>query len=399
MADTAVTPRTGTPRVPGADATLDSISSVRLGFLLQELYDKLSLLEAIAPTERRVGEMERGGDEVAGMLADQRLLQTRYEHLVQSRSQIKAAGNKGKLKDVQAQIEETATQLRFATKKLVRQLQDSPHQSDDVAKTHRQVEQLCRFLETLQAEVSGQGAFHGLAEALERDAQRDEGTKSTQLLEKESGAKMAALHAELAELKESAKRNARSQTEMIEGLREELSESRAEALLSGKFDEAEQSATLEAENRVEIQKAHRENSEIEDLVARSERERQAHEAMADFLERKHRELQRLTEQWDTRYETDIENIELELENLRTQKADGIMKLTEARQAHAELKATVERDFRLHEAQEYARGRHAELLAAVKVITEQWILYKKRKMARRKLRTLRKEAAAAAKNRR
>lgn len=294
------------------------------------------------------------------------------------------------------QLEDTATQLRFATKKLVRQLQDSPHVSDDVAKTQGHVEELCRFLEKLMEELTEFGTYTQIPIALEQNSLTEDATRQTQLLEKQTSGRIAELRASIADMKEEAKRNERSQKAMIEKLREELSETRARQSLTAKFDEAEQSAALEAENRVALMKAHAENTAIDDLVHQAEKERLAHSAMAEFLERKHREMQRQTEQWDTRYEEDLENIELELENIRAEKADGIQKLTDARLEHAALKSQVEADTRMFEAQKHAQSRYEELLAATLIIQEQFRLWKKRKLARRKLTTLKREAAKAAK---
>jgi NADH dehydrogenase/NADH:ubiquinone oxidoreductase subunit G len=98
--------------------------------------EKLDLLSAMAPEIKSDTEElnQIVNDEITRIIEEQRKLQARYEQLIMKRSEIKNVSNKGKHKEIQSEIEEVATSLRYATKVLCRNLKDNPNAADNLLK-------------------------------------------------------------------------------------------------------------------------------------------------------------------------------------------------------------------------------------------------------------------------
>ena len=73
-------------------------------------------------------------DEISRIIEEQRRLQGRYEELIMQRSQMKNVTNKTKFKEIQTELEDVATQLRYATKVLCRNLKENPDVSENLEK-------------------------------------------------------------------------------------------------------------------------------------------------------------------------------------------------------------------------------------------------------------------------
>src|SRR5690348_4435091 len=107
---------------------LSPVEVQRIVSILSEAIEKLDVLDAMAPelTSSHKEELSQlVNDEISRIIEEQRVLQGRYEELIMQRSQMKNLSNKAKYKEIQAEIEEIATSLRYATKVLCRNLKEN----------------------------------------------------------------------------------------------------------------------------------------------------------------------------------------------------------------------------------------------------------------------------------
>jgi len=73
------------------------------------------------------------GDEISKTMSEQKLLEARYEELIEQRAAMKGISNKNKYKEVQEEIQEeiqdVSRALRESTNNLVRSLKENPNVS------------------------------------------------------------------------------------------------------------------------------------------------------------------------------------------------------------------------------------------------------------------------------
>ena len=105
-------------------AAFSVIESARISAVVEEALEKLSFLASITPDvmAHRDELSQIVGDEITRIIQEQRGLETRYEHLISQRTQLKALSNKNKFNENQEQVKEVARALRESTKELCRNL-------------------------------------------------------------------------------------------------------------------------------------------------------------------------------------------------------------------------------------------------------------------------------------
>jgi hypothetical protein len=118
--------------------SLNAIETQRIVAILYESLKKLDLLDYIS-TEHSTRKEELSdmvNDEISRIIEEQRRLQIKYEELIMQRSMLKNVSNKTKYKEIQTEIEETATALRYATKVLCRNLKENPDVAENISKVN-----------------------------------------------------------------------------------------------------------------------------------------------------------------------------------------------------------------------------------------------------------------------
>jgi hypothetical protein len=369
------------------------VEAVRFRAIIDEAIDKLEVLSVMAPeiTAHKDELSQMVNDEISRIIEEQRNLQNRYEELILQRSQLKNVSNKAKYKEIQNEIEQTATRLRFATKILCRNLKENPNVAENILKIQKEREELQKLLIQISTDLKD-GSMKTLTETLEKERRKNEEIKNTIASVKQTTVEIQKIEDEIAEQIEERRRDEVSQNQAIDKLREDLQELRAKTVLEAKYNKKEAKAHLETTRRVHQQMDRDKEIEIAKVSKTSEVEKQVHDEAAAFLERKHEELQRLTEFWDSKHETDIEEQDRLLEGLKSKRANDLVRLTELRAKYKEVQEMVHKEKRLIEARSDAREMQRERNEAAIKIQTTWRAYSKRKAAKEKLRKLKKAAA-------
>jgi hypothetical protein len=121
----------------GKRMQLAPVEGQRIVAILSEALEKLNVLEAMAPEitgSSKDQSSQLVNDEISRIIEEQHILQARYEELIAHRSQLRNVSNKAKYKEIQTEIEEIATSLRYATKVLCRNLKENPNAVDNIRK-------------------------------------------------------------------------------------------------------------------------------------------------------------------------------------------------------------------------------------------------------------------------
>jgi hypothetical protein len=115
---------------------LSYVESQRACIILDDTVDKLEILGVMAPESTEIKDelSQLVSDEISRIIEEQRRLQARYEELIMQRSQLKNVTNKSKYKEIQTELEEVATALRYATKVLCRNLKENPNVAENLEK-------------------------------------------------------------------------------------------------------------------------------------------------------------------------------------------------------------------------------------------------------------------------
>ncbi|PRP79820.1 hypothetical protein PROFUN_12492 [Planoprotostelium fungivorum] len=352
---------------------LNPVESIRFSSIIQEGIDRLDVLSVMAPEVSQEDEIAAMvNDEISRIIEEQRSLQARYEELILQRTQLKNLSNKTRYKEIQTEIEQIATKLRFATKILCRNLKEDPNIAANIIKIQHERDDLKSLLGVLIADLK-EGTFRTLMEILEKEKRKNEELKNSVAAVKQAGIDIKKIQEELQDQSEERKRDEASQSLVIDKLREDLQELRARTVLEGKYEKKEAKGNLDSTRRVFNQTEKGNDEQIGKLRRNLSVEAQKQE-----------ELQLQTEYWDQKHETDIEEMDRQLEEMKSKKAHAQNKL-------ADLKA------RLIEAREYHKDVQKKRTIAAGLIQHTWRQYRKRKIAKEKLRKLKKAAVKPKKN--
>lgn len=116
--------------------SLNPTEAHRVAAILTESIKKLDIINSLNIEEHPHKEelSDLVNDEISRIIEEQRRLQIKYQELIMQRSNLKNVTNKAKYKEIQSEIEETATSLRYATKVLCRNLKENPDVAENVSK-------------------------------------------------------------------------------------------------------------------------------------------------------------------------------------------------------------------------------------------------------------------------
>jgi hypothetical protein len=151
---------------------------------------------------------------------------------------------------------------------------------------------------------------------------------------------------------------------------------------------------LEAAKRVFSQDENEKSEQISTLTKRLDVENKVHEETTKFLERKYDELQQTTDYWDNKSERDIDEKNRQLEILKSKKLTHLAKLNELKQKYKEVHEMVMREKRLAEARAYAKDVQANKMQAATAIQTAFRKYHRRKLAKEKLKKLKRASFKA-----
>lgn len=293
-----------------------SVESVRVGAIIEEALEKLSFLASITPdiVAHRDELSQTVGDEITRILAQQRTLESRYEELVGQRLALKAMSNK-RYKENQDEVRTVARALRESTNELCRNLKGNPNIAENLSKVQVERSGLHALLARTLRELHD-GSFASLTSAVEEEAARTSDIAEIMEREKEAAFAVGQLKADLAAERRGHDEDVEKRDEEIARLKEQLSEAKASTSVEVRYLAQTVRASCQTLRRLSSAETANLEEEIATLRKELEIEERAHRESGDFLRRKQSALQQDVEAWMGRYETELEELDRELEGLK-----------------------------------------------------------------------------------
>jgi len=293
-----------------------SVESVRVGAIIEEALEKLSFLASITPdiVAHRDELSQTVGDEITRILAQQRTLESRYEELVGQRLALKAMSNK-RYKENQDEVRTVARALRESTNELCRNLKGNPNIAENLSKVQVERSGLHALLARTLRELHD-GSFASLTSAVEEEAARTRNIAEIMEREKEAAFAVGQLKADLAAERRGHDEDVEKRDEEIARLKEQLSEAKASTSVEVRYLAQTVRASCQTLRRLSSAETANLEEEIATLRKELEIEERAHRESEDFLRRKQSALQQDVEAWMGRYETELEELDRELEGLK-----------------------------------------------------------------------------------
>ncbi|GMH91366.1 hypothetical protein TrVE_jg9265 [Triparma verrucosa] len=329
-----------------ATSNLSSTHSVRTIAVLDECIEKLQFLGAIAPDvlSHRDELTAFVGGEISRIISTQRELENRYEKLITERGALKGLSNKTKYIAVQSEIQDVSHALRESTKSLCRNLKDNPNIAGNLVKIHRERTELIDILTSSIAELQESGNFDTLVSRVTSDKRSQEDQKEILRKERETAASVAQLDADLEAERSDHASIVSEQREEMAMLKEKLLSVRTEASVDVRFQRAEANANtgniLRSFRQVEAEM----EAKIRELKEKLEVESTVNAESEKFLRKKQENLKAKLEEWNLKYDDDLEELTVKFNQLVKKREDNLeilVKLKKRRdQEIAEEKAKI-----------------------------------------------------------
>lgn len=344
-------------------AALGPIEAQRVMAILEETNEKLAFLSSITPDvlAHREELSHLAGEEISRTIAEQRVLEERFEELIATRAQLKGLSNKTRYRETQAEITNLNHALRESTKNLCRSLKDNPNVGENLLKIADERERLQDLVATTISELQ-EGRFDSLVEEVQREKDSRSRLADVVVREKESSSKVE----ELADALEAEKRAHTLETEekreSIRVIKEELQKLKMETSTRRKCAAMEADAGTAAKDR---SFRHTESSlreAITELQHKMDMSAMVHDETLSFLKKQQDDLNEKSAYWAEKLASDTEAKSLELKHLTAQRDADLEKLNE-------LQARFDRDLAEQAAKEAEEARKAEL-ARLKAIDDE-----------------------------
>lgn len=363
---------------------LGNVEAERIIAILEDTTEKLTFLDSITPDilQHRDELSKFIGDEIARTLQEQKNLERRYEELIDQRAAMKGMVNKNKYKEVQEEIQEVSRALKESTNNLVRSLKENPNISGNLIKVQRDRTELNDVLMRCNQELRDRGRYQTITHKVdEENANR---IRFQQLKTRERGLRDAVAKLQEAhnEEKKAYDFTTAEQKMAILQLKEKLLVVKGSTSTDARFRRKESMASVSAiwrehkhkERQLEIrQKALEDKLQTESVVNGETKE---------FLLKRQQKLSETLASWETKYETEIGDIDSEI-SVVTGKRNALLEklsaLQERRARDEEIAAAQREKDRLEEeAKAAAKARAKAENKASRKIQREMRAYVKRK---------------------
>lgn len=349
--------------------------------IFEDALEQLSVLGDITPEVMKTDNKQLG-EKITKILAEQRALQERYQELLVERDQSRGLANKTKFKETQSSLTDITNQLNLLTQNLGRLLKTHPSVAQNLLKIQQERSALQALLARTIRELRD-CKFDSLIHAVEDEYKKKNILQNTINRENDALDTLKELQKELANEKKLLQDETNDRNQVIQQLKDTIQEINSLTVSEQKYIKKEVKAR---ENSVKLSCTHREGQlqqEKSRLLEKIEQERLAHEKTMDFLQTQRVEMEKSIQEWMIHYETDTEAKALELEQLKTRRAQDLDKFEELVLTFETLEKIVEDDrkLRTQEAEDHKLSlKKLEAAATIQVWFRKYYTIRKAMMA-------------------
>ncbi|KAG5457473.1 MAG: hypothetical protein BJ554DRAFT_2500 [Olpidium bornovanus] len=294
------------------------------------------------PTRRTWRHHARGRRPRRREAGDQKVLESKYQRLVQEQNTLKALPNKTKYKESQLAIMDVTNELQQNTYVLARNLKSHPSVAQNLLKIQTERSTLQALISKTIRELK-EYRFDSLSATVEEEYRKKNILKNTIQQEKAAMEMLKGLQRELGNEKVVLEEEKNERALVIQQLKDTIQEINALTTSEQKYIKKETKAH-EASVRQQCQmKEQALQEEKANLQKQIEQELKAHDKIVEFLNHQRSQLEQQIQQWMVKYEEDTEAKAKELEDLKQRRAQDLDKYEELVVKYEELERIVEDD--------------------------------------------------------
>lgn len=350
---------------------LSSLDAIHISAVLEDCVDQLAILGHIMPPtlEGKPDAAQIVEDELGQILQDQRDLESRYEALMSNRDDPNS-NHKSQLRVMDDTLPSVARSLRDSTNALNRSFRQNPLTNDSLSKIQADRKFLQEVMEETLGEVVSSRSFNSLVKAVNTEKEKKAGLQQTILKEEESRRLVKTLQRQLGDVKKEKESEIQQRNEMIAHLKDQLQEMKAKTSMEGKYIKKDAEVRVSCTQKRCQQGENALKEDLETLRYKIDEEARVNSEIETYLRQHHQILEDKVEYWMTKYDSDVEQKQHELDVLKASKANDLAKLQELTQKYSDYeKVVIEDRVAKEQARRKAEQELEELKAATKVSSE------------------------------
>lgn len=314
----------------------NAVEAERIIAILDDTAEKLGFLDSITPDvlQHRDELSKFIGDEIARTMSEQKVLEARYEELIEQRAAMKGLVNKTKYKEIQEEIQDVSRALRESTNNLVRSLKENPNVSGNLIKVQRDRMELRDLLVRCIQELRDHGTYSTII--FKVDEENNSRLRFQQLRSREKDLRDAVAKMEDTLQKEqyAFQKQVSEQKQAISQLKEELQSVKGSTSIDARFKKKESLAYVSAiwrENKLKERVLEMKLKELEDKV---QTEHLVHQRTKEFLTTKHATLSDEVSSWEQKYSNDVGDMDSKIRTLTAKRTALLDKLSQLQERRA-----------------------------------------------------------------
>jgi hypothetical protein len=301
---------------------LNPIEAERIIAILEDTTEKLSFLDSITPDvlQHRDELSKFIGDEISRTMTEQKVLEKRYEELIEQRAAMKGIVNKNKYKEVQEEIQDVSRALRESTNNLVRSLKENPNVSGNLIKVQRDRTELHDLVLRCNQELRDRSSYNTITHKVDEENQARLRLQQLKTREKALRDAVGTLQESLKDEQKSFQKLIIEQRQAIAQLKDELAVVKGSASADAKFRRKESMASVSSIWREFKLKQRVLETRLKELEDKLHTETVVNGETKEFLIQKHITLKDDLARWDLKYDTDVNIKDEEIANLSKDRA-------------------------------------------------------------------------------
>lgn len=305
--------------------------------IILSMLDKLDLVGSITidPHTQALKMSQSAGEEISRVIAEQRDLESQFEHLIQARSFLRTMPNKSKFKDNQQQVQDVADQLRNSTLLLSRNLRENPNVANNMAKVSGERQTVQSLMTQCINQLESNRATPYLKEIVETESKVNEDMKERIQKEKVTSAAVKTLRNELKDEKVEHETIMRQKKKALASLKEGLKDFKEKTSVELKYYSKQVYASNETARRMQNSQITDHEAEILKLKHQIEMEMNVHDTTASFLQKKTTKMREQAMEWSQKHENDTQAMDKEREELKKRHESMLVSLKEMEEKYQE----------------------------------------------------------------
>ncbi|XP_002154128.2 dynein regulatory complex protein 9 isoform X1 [Hydra vulgaris] len=316
---------------------LTPLEAIHVVSALEDCVDQLFVLNSVIAGKPEINQEKV--DTLTRLLEQRKLLEAQYVELISpEKSQDEYLEN------------ELTKKIHKNTLEINKFMRINKSHEDSGQKIHKDLHFVLNVLESTLLEVKSQHTFNSLVEIVEKEKENKKKIQDVISKEEESRKRLKQLQKAVIDTKKEQEIELENKNELIANLKDKLQEIKAKTNMEVRYlkkDAEVRLACFQKKSKIAEQDL---RNELATLNRQVEDESRCNVEIETFLRLQHTLLEEKVEYWMNKYDTDVENKQLELDNLKQTKLADLTRLQELTETFFEYSKVIEEDRLEKEAQ-------------------------------------------------